>query len=211
MIKYCTGSPDAIRGIVIGLVLMTANQFTGPFTLATYAATIFQETGSTIDPGMSSIIMGITQLVGTIFASSLIDRVGRKLLLLISAAGTALALLMTGAYCYLNAHGFDVSAFNMLPVVTLSAFIFLSAIGLNPVPYVVTAESLPPKVGRLYINFCTFDIHIFVLFSFFQDSSDRYDSLRLQHQCCSLHNAPIFPGGDEHNWSTRMHVLLCDS
>lgn len=140
------GNSDAIRGMIIGPVLMASNQFSGGFTLSNYAVTIFHETGSTIDPSLSAIVMGLTQLTGTIFASSLIDRLGRKLLLLISAAGSAMTLLVTGVYCYLNTSGFDVSSLNLLPIITLSAFIFVTAIGLNPVPYVVAAESLPPKV-----------------------------------------------------------------
>lgn len=140
------GTPDAIRGMIIGPILMAANQFSGAFTLANYAVTVFNETGSTVDPSLSSIIMGTTQLVGTIFASSLIDRVGRKLLLLTSMAGATVMLVVTGIYCYLNWHGYDIGYLNLLPVITLSAFIFLTAIGMNPVPYVITAEVLPAKV-----------------------------------------------------------------
>lgn len=138
--------------MLIGPVLMAAVQFSGAFTLANYAVTIFNETGSTVDPSLSAIIMGSTQLVGTIFASSLIDRLGRKFLLLISMAGAALTLLATGGYCYMNTQGYDVGSLNLLPVITLSAFIFVTAIGMNPVPYVVTAEVLPPKVAfaKLY-------------------------------------------------------------
>lgn len=135
---------------------MAANQFSGTFTLTNYAYTVFNETGSTIDPSLSSIIMGTTQLVGTIFASSLIDRMGRKLLLLISMAGATLMLVATGVYSYLNLHGYNVGGLNLLPVITLSAFIFLTAIGMNPVPYVVTAEVLPAKVCPILCNIRTF-------------------------------------------------------
>lgn len=135
-----------MRGMLIGPTLMAACQFSGTFVLSNYAATIFKETGSTINPNLSSIIMGCNQFMGTIFASSLIDRLGRKKLLLISSVGSALCLTVTGTYCYLGANGYDVSILNLLPVVSLSAFIFITAIGMNPVPYVIVSEVLPPKV-----------------------------------------------------------------
>lgn len=135
-----------MRGMLIGFTLMAVAQFSGTFLMCNYAATIFKETGSTMDPNVSSIIMGCNQVIGTICHSSLIDRLGRKPLLLISTAGSAMSLVVTGVYSYMNTHGYDVSSLNLLPVISLSAFIFITAVGLNPVPFVLLSEVLPPKV-----------------------------------------------------------------
>lgn len=125
---------------------MAVCQLSGVFVLSNYAATIFHETGSTINPNLSSIVMGSSQLVGTIVASSLVDRVGRKLLLLVSTIGSVITLCITGVYCFMAKNEYDVSALNMLPVVSLSAFIFITSIGMNPVPYIIVSEVLPQKV-----------------------------------------------------------------
>lgn len=132
--------------MLIGPTLMAACQFSGTFVLSNYAATIFKETGSTVNPNLASIIIGSNQLMGTIFASSLIDLLGRRLLLLISAVGSAFSLIVTGSYCYMATHDYDVSSLNLLPVVSLSSFIFITAIGMNPVPYVLVSEVLPQRV-----------------------------------------------------------------
>lgn len=104
------------------------------------------ETGSSIDPNVSSIVMGILQVCGNYTASQLIDRTGRKTLLLVSTSGAAISQAITGTYIYLGKSGYDVSAFNLLPVICISFFIFINAIGILSVPYVILAEVMPQKV-----------------------------------------------------------------
>lgn len=144
-------TPAAVKGLSVGTVLMAVSQFSGQFALTSYALTIFRESGSTIDPNLSSIVMGFIQLIGTCCGSFLIDRLGRKALLLISTAGSTLGLLIIGTHSYLHMHGYNVSGWNLLPVITLSFFIFISAIGIIPVPYVITTEILPRKVNMFMI------------------------------------------------------------
>lgn len=126
---------------------MGISQFSGTFTISSYAAIIFKATGSTIEPNLSAIIMGTVQIFGTYFASLLMDRLGRKMLLLVSTCGTTLGLLVTGTYAYLSENGYNMDGFNYLPVVSLSFVIFVAAIGIIPVPYVLVNEIFPRKVS----------------------------------------------------------------
>lgn len=132
--------------MLIGPILIALCQFSGNVSISSYAATIFMETGSTLNPNASSIIMGSFQVIGTIIASFLIDRLGRRCLLLTSLAGTAFTLNVTGLYCYFHSCGYDVSSWSMLPVISLSAFVIISSVGVAPVPLVVVSEVLPQKV-----------------------------------------------------------------
>lgn len=162
-------SRAAIRGMLIGPALMAVAQFSGTFTLSNYAKTIFSESGTALDPNVSSIVLGSIQVLGTICAATFIDRVGRKVLLLISSAGSATALLITGIYAYLNAEGYDLRAFSVLPVVSLSFFIFISAVGLSPVPYVLVSEVLPQKIRRIGVTVCVclVSLFAFIMLRFF--------------------------------------------
>lgn len=125
---------------------MFVSQLSGAYTVSNYAATIFKETGSTFDPNISSIVMGVLQVCGNITASQLMDRMGRKKLLIVSNSGAAISHAITGTFIYLSKNGYDVSAFNLLPVISISFFIFINAIGILPVPYVILAEVMPQKV-----------------------------------------------------------------
>lgn len=70
------------RAFTIGLVLMVLNELSGCSAMLNYTATIFQEAGSNLDPNMSAIVIGAIQLFGSITATNLCDRAGRKASLL---------------------------------------------------------------------------------------------------------------------------------
>ena len=68
----------AQKALLIGLVLVVLNQFSGVVAMMSYTANIFQEAGSSLSPNMSSIVTSAIQLVGNCIATKLVDRAGRK-------------------------------------------------------------------------------------------------------------------------------------
>ncbi|XP_037042110.1 facilitated trehalose transporter Tret1-2 homolog [Bradysia coprophila] len=156
-------NPVSMRAMLIGPILMAVSQFSGTFTLVSYGATIFEESGSTMNPNLSTIILGCLQIAGTISTYFLIDRIGRKLLLTISCSGAAIGLSVMGIYCYLNKHqsNIDLSQYNWIPVVTLSFVIYISSIGIIPVPYIIISEVLPQKIKRIGGPICMSSVSVF--------------------------------------------------
>ncbi|XP_055633151.1 uncharacterized protein LOC129773563 [Toxorhynchites rutilus septentrionalis] len=139
-------SPQARKGLGIGIFLMFLTQFSGAVAIVTYTAPIFEESGSNLSPNVSSIIVAVIQLVGTVVAFSLVDNIGRKLLLLISTFGTAAGLFTLGLFSFLEHEGHDLNQFNFLPIASLSFTILLASIGILPLPVVIIAEVLPQKI-----------------------------------------------------------------
>lgn len=139
----------AMRALIIGPTLMAVSQFSGTFVLVQYAVTIFSKSGSDIDPRMSSIVMASLQLFGTYLTSVVIDKVGRKVLLIVSASGTALGLSVMATYMHLHQLGYNVSQLRLIPMLSLSFVQIVASLGLVPVPYVIIAEVLPRKVSCL--------------------------------------------------------------
>lgn len=130
---------------------MAINQFSGCFALLNYSATIFRDSGSDISPNTSSIIIASIQCIGTYVATILVDKVGRKLLLTISASATSIGLAIMGTYSYLDKLNFDLHHFNWVPVCSLSFVIFIASIGILPLPFIVLAEVLPNKVAHHFV------------------------------------------------------------
>lgn len=52
-----------------------------------------------------------------------------------------------GTYSYMSAHNYDLSQFHLVPVISLSFVIFISSIGIIPIPYIIIAEVLPQRVS----------------------------------------------------------------
>jgi len=76
-----------------------------------YTAVIFEQSGSSMPPTMAAIVVGSIQLVGTYTSTVLVDRLGRKILLLVSAVGIGFGQIAMGTYSYLQVSGYEVSAF----------------------------------------------------------------------------------------------------
>lgn len=66
------------RSFVMSCILISGHEINGVFTMTNYASVIFSESGSTLSPGMSSIVVAGIQLVGSYISCLLVDRLGRK-------------------------------------------------------------------------------------------------------------------------------------
>ncbi|EAT41204.1 AAEL007139-PA [Aedes aegypti] len=144
---FCT--KQARKGLGIGIFLMVLNQFCGALAIITYSANIFSESGSDLSPNVSSIIVAIIQLTGTLVSFVLVDNLGRKILLLISTIGTTAGLFSMGIFSFLQHSGHDLSELGSLPILSLSFTILFSSFGILPLPYVILAEVLPQKVRNV--------------------------------------------------------------
>lgn len=140
--------------------LMAVNQFSGSFAITTYAVTVFDGTGSSIDSQLSSIVMTVLQVLATYVASQLVDRCGRKVLLLGSTLIGCLMLLVTATYALFVEWGYSMTGWDWVPLVSISMFIFFATIGLLPVPYVMLAEVLPPKLRRVGSIVCSCFVYV---------------------------------------------------
>lgn len=97
-----------MRSLWICPFLIAVHQFSGSFAISNYAETIFRKSGSTVDPCVSPIVMASVQMFGTYAASQLMDRLGRKVLLLVSMVGCLLAQVVAGTYSYLEMNDYDI-------------------------------------------------------------------------------------------------------
>lgn len=105
-----------------------------------YTESIFKMSGSSLSPNTSSIIVGVILLLGAFLSTSLIERMGRRPLLLISCTGMFICHSVIGTYCYLQNLQYDVSAYGWIPVTALSTFMIVYALGLGNGPVIIMSE-----------------------------------------------------------------------
>lgn len=88
-------SPALKTVLTIGIVLAVLQQITGINSVFFYAPMIFEQSGLGVDASFSqAIYVGLVNLVFTIIAMALIDKVGRKPLLIIGVAGIAISMFV---------------------------------------------------------------------------------------------------------------------
>ena len=81
--------------------LMIFQQLSGVNTVIFYAEIMFIAAGSKLSSTTCSVIVGVVQVIATYVSTLLVDRTGRKLLLLISSSVMALCLLSLATYFHL--------------------------------------------------------------------------------------------------------------
>lgn len=138
---------QSMKGLLNGITFACLVHLTASLVIVTYAVVIFKQVGvEHFDPYYSSITIAVMQIVGTLCTTQLSDSMGRKILLIISLLGSAFGLFAFSLYSYLKHNGHDLSAFEWLPVTSLSFVIFIASAGVVPLVFVVTVENLPTKV-----------------------------------------------------------------
>lgn len=138
-------SPSVRRALVIGVGLAIFQQVTGINTVIYYAPTIIRSAGIPSASGaiLATAGIGLVNVIMTLVSMWLLDRVGRRPLLLVGTAGMAITLAMLGWLFNSQVHGGHLAAF---AVFILMAYVACFAIGLGPVFWLLIAEIYPLKI-----------------------------------------------------------------
>jgi sugar porter (SP) family MFS transporter len=134
--------------MIVGIGLAIAQQITGINTVIYYAPTIFKFAGlsSASAAILASVGVGVINVVLTVVAMQLIDRVGRRPLLLISLAGMACSLFVLGGAFLLPQFK---SVLGWIAVCSLMSYVGFFAVGLGPVFWLILSEIYPLRIrGR---------------------------------------------------------------
>jgi MFS transporter, SP family, arabinose:H+ symporter len=140
-----------LRGVlVIGLLVGILQQITGINSVFAYATVIFERAAGDVDDiaFIQTMLVGFVNLVSTMIALVLIDRVGRRPLLLFGTAGIAFSLVLT-------AYGFNADDGAMNPTLVLAGllgFVGCFAFSLGPGMWVLFSEIFPNRVRGLAIS-----------------------------------------------------------
>ncbi|KRG01100.1 facilitated trehalose transporter Tret1-2 homolog isoform X2 [Drosophila mojavensis] len=136
----------ARNGLIISILLMFFQQFSGINAVIFYTESIFKSAGSSLDASICSIIVGVVQVIMTLTSSLLIERAGRKMLLLFSSTVMTICLAMLGAYFDMKESGKDVSHIGWLPLLCMVLFIITFSVGYGPIPWLMMGELFMPDV-----------------------------------------------------------------
>nr|WP_212979475.1 sugar porter family MFS transporter [Paenibacillus azoreducens] len=134
-------SPALRLALIVGVGLAILQQVTGINAVMYYAPEIFKQTGAGTNSAlMQTIFVGLINFLFTILAIWLIDKVGRKVLLLVGSAAMAICLAVIG----IAFHTGHTSG----PLVLIFILIYVAAfaVSLGPVVWVVMSEIFPNRI-----------------------------------------------------------------
>ncbi|HBG26960.1 MAG TPA: arabinose-proton symporter [Phycisphaerales bacterium] len=136
--------PGIRVAMLIGVGLAILQQITGINIILYYAPEIFKSAGLATTSAISdTVIVGIVNLTFTFVAIAVVDKVGRKPLLLFASAGMGISMFLLG-------RAFRLEQFEgKLVLIYVLTYVASFAVAMGPVVWVVISEIFPTKVrGR---------------------------------------------------------------
>lgn len=144
--------------LVVGMVLALFSQITGINAIIYYAPEIFKSIGFGAESAfMQTVTIGIINTLFTFVAIWLIDKLGRRTLLIYGIGGMILSLIGV-IICF----QFDVTGPWLL--IFILGFIACFASSLGPIPWVLISEIFPTKTRGVAMSFCTLILWVGVIF-----------------------------------------------
>ena len=145
--------PGIRPALIIGIGLAVFQQVTGINTVIYYAPTIFQFAGfkSASAAILATAGVGVINVALTLLAMQLLDRMGRRPLLLLGLAGMILSLTILGV-AFLSSHA---TWLGWVAVISLMFYVGSFAIGLGPVFWLLISEIYPLRVRGLAMSVAT--------------------------------------------------------
>lgn len=159
-------APRVRPALIVAMGLFLLQQLSGINAVIYYAPTVFELSGfsSTTTQILATAGIGVVNVLMTIVGMALIDRLGRRLLLLIGFAGTAVAL---GVIAIGAATGSEMMG--KLALGGLVLYIASFAIAIGPLPWVMMSEVFPLDVralGMSVASLVNWGFNFLVVFSF---------------------------------------------
>lgn len=150
--------PGIRKAVFIGVSIAMLGQFMGVNAVLYYGPAIFESAGlSGSDSLLSQVLVGLVNMLTTVLALVIIDRVGRKKLVYWGVSGMILSLLCIGTYFLYGASRELASEFLLI---FFLAYVFCCAVSISAVIFVLLSEMYPTRIRGLAMSIAGFSLWI---------------------------------------------------
>eukprot|EP00092_Neocalanus_flemingeri_P034712 GFUD01037773.1.p1 GENE.GFUD01037773.1~~GFUD01037773.1.p1 ORF type:complete len:517 (+),score=127.69 GFUD01037773.1:69-1619(+) len=159
-----------LKPLCISLMLMLLQQFSGIKVISSYIVQIFQNAGSKFDANICSIVVGVIQVTGTSISVLVVDKFGRRRLLILSEMFISIAFCMLGTFFFIQESHLPcptpetcqdqvvtaetVDNLAWLPLASIVTFAVAYSMGMGPLPWVLNAELFSKEAKATSSSLC---------------------------------------------------------
>jgi SP family facilitated glucose transporter-like MFS transporter 8 len=138
--------------LMVGIGLLCLQQLTGTNGVLFYSSAIFASAGIS-SSNVATCGLGAIQVIATGVATWLVDKTGRRLLLIVSSTGMSVSLLVVAVSFYIKDAISDdstlYSIMGIISVVGVVGMIIAFSLGMGPIPWLIMSEILPVNIKSL--------------------------------------------------------------
>lgn len=142
---------------ILSLMLMFFQQFSGINAAIFFSSKVFSDAGIEGNKAevVTALAVGVTQIIATFISVLLVDRLGRRVLLVTSSVGMGTSSAMLAIYFYLKSKPDFNSHLSIIAIVAVVIFIAAFSLGWGPIPWSSMSEILPNRVRGLTASIAT--------------------------------------------------------
>lgn len=138
------------KAVFYGCAIAILGQFMGVNAVLYYGPDIFADAGlASQDSSLSTVLVGLVNMLTTVLAVFIIDRVGRKRLIYFGVTSMIVCLVLIGAYF---AFGGKLGVSPVVLLVLFLLYIFSQAISISAVVFVLLSEMYPNRVRGIAMS-----------------------------------------------------------
>lgn len=143
--------PRLRKALVVGFGVALFQQITGINAIFYYAPEIFKSAGVDVSGAMSfTVLIGMMLVLSTLFSMWIIDKVGRRTLLIFGSVGMAVTLGGIGVLFRSD------ETHTTLLLICILAYVAIFAVSYGTVAYVIISEIFPINVRGIAVSIATF-------------------------------------------------------
>lgn len=150
--------PGIFKALIIGMAIAILGQFMGVNAVLYYGPEIFKGAGLASDDALFyQVIVGLANMITTVLAMFIIDKIGRKKLIYYGVSGMIISLLLIAAY-FIWGEAMNISSYYLLVFFVL--YIVCCAGSICAVVWVILSEMYPIKVRAVAMSIASFALWI---------------------------------------------------
>ncbi|XP_044483761.1 sugar transporter ERD6-like 5 [Mangifera indica] len=130
--------------LIVGVGLIVFQRFGGLYAFVFYASTIFEDAG--FPSKIGTIAASVVQIVTTVLGILLIDKAGRRPMLLISTVGSCFGCFITGSAYLFKDLGAERELTASLALIGVLVYLGLLQLGLGGIPWIIMSEIFPINI-----------------------------------------------------------------
>ena len=186
------------KALMIALCADITKVFSGYFAILVYTQVIFGYSGFSLAPQYATVAMVIVKVISGLAASQLIEKVGRRILVISSGIFASISLGIVGTFFFFKHLEVEyLASISWLPLLGMTSFEVSSAFGLGPMPFVLLGELFPTDVKGPATAAVTMIVEFLLFlvtfgFEILNEAAGIYTSFWIYAACCFFGSLTLF-------------------